>query len=166
MTLETSEGISTKTKILGPIRLVLTDNSNHNHVYNVPGCVYNPDTPLNILGVPALGSLFGDSADTSNMLSADGTNIKYGATKSHFVWYNGKHEQNFLHGSSQMPELFIYVGNGYFNAFCTRVHKILSDKVHYAFSSAYSIQPTPTAQEPSNPHLISYEDGELEEYGP
>ena len=65
-----------------------------------------------------------------------------------------------------MTELFLYVGNRYFNAFCTRVHKMLSDKVYYAFSSAYSIQPTPTAQEPSNPHLISYEDGELEEDGP
>ena len=65
-----------------------------------------------------------------------------------------------------MPELFLYVGNGYFNAFCMPVHKMLSDKVYYAFSSAYSIQPTPTAQEPSNPHLLRYEDGELEEDGP
>ena len=65
-----------------------------------------------------------------------------------------------------MPELFLYVGNVYFNVLCTRKHKMLSDKVHYAFSSAYSIQPTPIAQESSNPHLISYEDGELEEDGP
>ena len=97
------------------------------------------------------------------MLAADGTNINSGATKSHFIWDHGKHERHFLHGSSRMPELFLYVFNGYFNAFCKRVHKLLSDKVYYAFSSAYSIQPTPTAQEPSNPHLISYEDGELEE---
>ena len=62
-----------------------------------------------------------------------------------------------------MPELFLYVGSGYFNAFCTCVNKMLSYKVHYAFSSAYSIQPTPTAQEPSNTHFISYEDVELEE---
>ena len=117
------------------------------------------------MGVPVLGSFFGDSADASNMLVADGTNIKSGANKSNSVWDHGKHEWHFLHGSSQMPGLFIYVGNGYFNAFCTRVHKILSDKVHYAFSSAYSIQPTPIAQEPSNPHLISYEYVELEEDG-
>ena len=43
---------------------------------------------------------------------------------------------------------------------------MLSDKVYYDFLSAYSIQPTPTAQEPSNPHLVSYEDGEQEEDGP
>ena len=152
--METSEGVSTETKLVGPIRLVLTYNSNQNHVYIVPGCVYDPDTPLNILRVPALGSLFGDSADASNMLAADGTNIKSGATKSHFVWDHGKHERNFLHGSNKMPELFLYVDNGYFNAFCTRVHKMLSDKVHYAFSSEYPIQQTPTAQEPSNPHLM------------
>ena len=58
------------------------------------------------------------------------------------------------------------MGNGYFNAFCTRVHKISSDKVHSAFSSAYSIQPTPTAQEPSSSHIIDCEDEELEEDGP
>ena len=128
--METSEGVSTKTKLFGPIRLVLTDNSNQNHVYIVPGCVYDPDTPLDILGVPALGSFFGDSADASDMLAANGTNIKSGATKSHFVWDHGKQEQHFLHGSSQIPELFIFVGNGYFIAFCTFVHKMLSDKVH------------------------------------
>ena len=108
----------------------------------------------------------GDIADARDMIASNGTNIKSGETKSHFVLDHGKHERNFLHGSIQMPELFLYVGNGYFNAFCTRVHKMLSDKVHYSFSSAYSIQPTPTAQKPSNPHLISYEDGELEEDGP
>ena len=47
------------------------------------------------------------------MLAADGTNIKSGATKSHLVWDHGKHERHFLHGSSQMPELFFYVCNGY-----------------------------------------------------
>ena len=161
VTLETAEGVSTETKLVGPIRLFLTDSSNQDHVYIVPGCVYDPYTPLNILVVPALGSFFGDSADASNTLAADGTNINSGATKSHFVWDYGKHKRHFLHGSSQMPELFLYVGNVYFNAFCTRVHKMLSDKVHYTFLSAYSIQPTPTAQELSNPHLISYEDGEL-----
>ena len=157
--METAEGVSTKTKLVGPIRLVLTDHSNQNQVYIVLGCVYHPDTPLNILGVPALGSFFGDSADASDMLASDGTNINSGATKSHFIWDHGKHNRNFLHVSIQIPELFLYVGNGYFKALCTRVHKILSDKVYYAFSSAYSIQPTPTAQEPSNPHIISYEDG-------
>ena len=95
MTLETSKGISTETKLVVPIRLVLTDNSNQNYVYIFPGCVYNPDTPLNILGVPALGSFFGDSGDARYMLAADGTNIKYGATKSHFIWDHGKHERYF-----------------------------------------------------------------------
>ena len=97
-TLETSEGVSTKTKLVGPISLVLTDNSNQNHVYIVPGFFYDPDTPLNILGVPSFGSFFVDSADARDMLSANGTNIKSGATKSHFVWDHGKQEQHFLHG--------------------------------------------------------------------
>ena len=60
-----------------------------------------------------------------------------------------------------MPELFLYVGIGYFNSFCTRVHKVLSDKISYAFSSAYSIQPTPAAQENPSQNLIEYEGGEI-----
>ena len=166
VTLETAKGISTDSKLVGSICLVLTDNSNQNHVYIVPGCVYDPGSLLNIMGLPALVTFFGDSADASNMLASDDTTIKSGATKSHLVWDHGKHERHFLHGSSLMPELFLYVGNGYFSVFCTRVHKMLSDKVHYAFSSAYSIQPTPTAQEFSNPNLISYEDGEMDDDGP
>ena len=75
VTLETAEGVSTETKLVGPIMLVLTDDSNQSNVCIVPGCVYDPDTPLNILVVPALGSFFGDSADASDMLAADGTNI-------------------------------------------------------------------------------------------
>ena len=65
-----------------------------------------------------------------------------------------------------MLELFLYVGNGYFNAFCTRVHKVLSDKISYAFSSAYSIKPTPKAQENPSPNLIEYGDGEIEKDSP
>ena len=129
VTLETAEGGSTRTKLVGSICLVLTDNSNHNHVYIVPGCVYDPGSPLNILGVPALGTFFEDCADTSDMLASDGTIIKSGATRSHFVWDHGKHERHFIHGISQMPELLLYVGNAYFNAFCTCVHNMLSDKV-------------------------------------
>ena len=100
MILETAEGISTETKLVGPIRLVLKDNSNHSYVYIFPGCVYDPDTLLNILGIPALGSFFGDIADVSDVLVPDDTNIKSGATKSNFIWDHGKNERHFLHGSS------------------------------------------------------------------
>ena len=47
-----------------------------------------------------------------------------------------------------MPELHLYVGHGYFNAFCTSIHKLLRDKVHYAFSSAYLIDPSVATTEP------------------
>ena len=58
-----------------------------------------------------------------------------------------------------MPELHIYFGHGYFNAFCTRIHKLLRDKVHYAFSSAYSIDPSAAITEP---HVITAELGDIE----
>ena len=44
---------------------------------------------------------------------------------------------------------YALVGHGYFNEFCTRIHKLLRDKVHYAFSSAYSIEPSSAITEPN-----------------
>ena len=58
-----------------------------------------------------------------------------------------------------MTELHLYVGHGYFNAFCTCIHKLLRDKVHYAFSSAYSIDPSAAITEP---HVIPKELGYIE----
>ena len=59
-----------------------------------------------------------------------------------------------------MPEINIYVGHGYFNAFCTRIHKLLKDKVHYAFSSDYSIEPNAAITEPN---VIPADQGDIEE---
>ena len=62
VTLETAEGTSTKTHLVGSLRLVLTDDCNEHHSYVVPNCVFDPDTPMNIFGIPALGAFFNDSA--------------------------------------------------------------------------------------------------------
>ena len=85
-TLETADRISTKNHLIGIFRLVLTDNKNENYTYDVPGCVFDPAMPTNILGVPALGMFFGDNANTGSTYDEDGTNIKSGATRSHFIW--------------------------------------------------------------------------------
>ena len=56
-----------------------------------------------------------------------------------------------------MLELYLYVGCGYFKAFCTIVHKFLSGKVHFDFSSAYSIDPqTSEITNPYGLHVIPY----------
>ena len=49
VTLETADEVSTKTQLVGICRLVLTENTNINQTYDVPGCVFYPDTPINIL---------------------------------------------------------------------------------------------------------------------
>ena len=91
----------------------------------MPGYVFDPATTINILGVPALGMFFGNNANAGSPYNEDGTTIKLGATRSHFIWDHGKHERHFMHGYSLMPELHLYVGHGYLNAFCTRIHKLL-----------------------------------------
>ena len=102
---------------MGIIRQVLTDDKNEYHTNNIPHCIYTPDSPINILGIPALGKCFNDVANINNPLDDDGTTVKSDATKSHFVWDHGGRERNFMHESSHVPELHFYVGHGYFNAF-------------------------------------------------
>ena len=65
-TLETAEGMSVSTKLVGVLRLLLTYDINKKHIYDIPGCVYDPESPLNILGVPCLGKYFDDGTDIRN----------------------------------------------------------------------------------------------------
>ena len=123
------------------------------------GCVFDPATPISILGVPALGTFFDDNANAGSPYDEDGTTMKSGATRTHFIWDHSKHEQHFMHGSSLMPELHLYVGHGYFNTFCTRIDKLLRDKVHYAFLSAHLIDPSAATTEP---HVIPEKPGDIE----
>ena len=124
---------------------------------------FYPNTPVNILGVTALGTLFGDNSDATDILAEDGTTIKLGSTRSHFICDRFRHERHFMHGSSNMPGRYIYVGHVYFKSFCTRVHKFFFDKLHFAFSSEYSINPqTSDIIHSDGPHIIPYDKGDLD----
>ena len=48
------------------------------------GCVFDPATPINILGVPALGTFFGDNANAGSPYDGDITTRKSGATRTNF----------------------------------------------------------------------------------
>ena len=69
VTPETAEGLNTTTKLVGSMKLILTDDANKHHSYIIPRCVFDPKTPVNILGVPDLGILFGDNADATDPLA-------------------------------------------------------------------------------------------------
>ena len=98
--LETAEGLTTTTKVVGSMKLILTDDSNKHHLYIIPCFVFDPKTPVNILGVPELGKFFGDNADATDPLAEDVTNIKLGSSKLHFIRDNGRNERHFMHVSS------------------------------------------------------------------
>ena len=166
--LETTEGTSASTKLVDIIRLVLTYDKNEHNIYNIPGCIYNPDSPLNILGIPALGKKFNDGANINNPLDNDGTTVKAGAMKSHFVWDHGRRKRHFMHRDSHMLELHLYVGHGYFNTFCMHIHNVVGENFHYAFSSAFSVNPHTKQKDnvPTKPTIISYDHGKLDDEEP
>eukprot|EP00957_Ditylum_brightwellii_P148781 11326828-Ditylum_brightwellii.AAC.1 len=93
----------------------------------------------------------------------DGTTVCSGSTKSNFIWDTGKHEQHFMHGLSKLPELYLYVCTGYFKAHTTRIQKFLGDKVHYAFSSAFSLNPDPQISDPTNLDAMIGPEGDHED---
>ena len=47
-----------------------------------------------------------------------------------------------MHGVSMLPKILLYQGNGYFNAFFTRLQQCYNDGVAFAFSFAFSISPS------------------------
>ena len=59
VTLETAEGLTTKTKFVGTLRLITTCDKNDNHSYDIPNSIYDPDSPINLIGIPFLGDYFG-----------------------------------------------------------------------------------------------------------
>ena len=161
--LKTGEGTSSSTKLVGIICLVLTHNKNEHHTYNIPGCIYDPDSPINIWGISALVKLFNDGANINKPRDNDGTTVKSGATNSHFIWDHCRSEPYFMHGANHIPELHLYVGHGYFNAFYNRIHKLVGYKVYYDFSSTFSIDPHTKQKDnvPTKTAIISYDHGEL-----
>ena len=51
------------------MKLTLPDDANKHHSYIITRCVFDPNTPVNKLGVPALGTLFGDNSDATDPLA-------------------------------------------------------------------------------------------------
>ena len=149
--LVTAEGQSTTTKKVGTIRLVLKDDGGNDWSYDIPNVIFDSDSPYSLLGIPFLGQYFGSNTDDTY---DEGTWIRSASTSSHFVWDHGKHERHFVHGPSNLPELLTNEGNTYFSAFCTRFSTFLNDRVHYAFSSAFTISPDGVHQPPA---IISQE---------
>ena len=126
----TSNGQNTP-KQVGTIRIVLTDDGGTTHQYDIPGALYDPESPFNLLGIPYLSKFFGDQKEM-------GTKITSGAYNSCFIWDHGQHERNFAHGVDCLPALEVNAGESYYTAFCTRLSTFYNDNVRFGFCSASS----------------------------
>ena len=122
------------------MRLILADDSNVDHSYDIPNCIYDPNSPVNIIGIPVLEKYFNDAAKGPDSVAEDdGSTILSSGCCSHFKWDH--HSRHFKHPDSQLPELCLYQGTGYFSAFSSRLQSTYNDNVHFDFSSAYSLDP-------------------------
>jgi hypothetical protein len=137
---ETSHGTACSNYVC-TIQICLTADEGMTMEYHIPGAIYAPDSPFNILGIPFFGSFLGQDNTPYPTQDNNGNYIISSALCSHFIWDHGKHERHFCHDERSLPILFLETGNNYFGAFCTQVTRLYSDLVHYAFSSAYSVIP-------------------------
>jgi hypothetical protein len=117
----------------GTLRLVLEDDTGVQHQYDIPGALYDPESPFNLLGVPFFSKYFGD-AETM------GTKIESGCHRSNFVWDHGKHERHFTHGIDCLPMLQVNTGQSYFKAFCTRVGRFYNDNIKFSLRAQRRVQ--------------------------
>ncbi len=135
VTLENTKGLMVTTKLVGTMCLILVDNGNRHHKYEIPGCVFDPGSLLSILGVPFLCAYFWDGADDEDLYTNNRTNICSGSTKLHVMWNKYKHKYLFMHDATQLPELHLYIGRGYFSPSMTQIEKYFGDKLYYALNS-------------------------------
>ena len=142
VTVNTHSGDDQRVRYVGTFNLELPDDSGYIWKYKIPNCIYDPHTQHNILGVVALCNYFEDAADGSDPKATDGTRATSGGSRTHLVWDHGKHELHFMHRTtSQLPEVVLYRGNSYFQAFFSRVSRVYDDMVRYAFCTNYTVEP-------------------------
>ena len=48
------------------MQIIITNNGNENVSYDVPGCVYDPETPINLIVIPFLRDYFGSNVKIPN----------------------------------------------------------------------------------------------------
>lgn len=104
--LATADGVTELTKNVGTLRLVLRNDAGKDHTNDVPGVVYDPDSPYSLLVIPFLGALFVKRADSSQQFD-DGTWILSRSTSSHFTWNHCKQKRHFQHANTDLPELWL-----------------------------------------------------------
>ena len=100
----TCEGYTVKQRYIDTMRLILTDDFNIDHSYNISKCIYDPNSPVNIVGIPVLDKYFNDAAEGLDYVAEDhGSTILSNGHRSHFKWDHGQHSRDFDHPDSQFP---------------------------------------------------------------
>ena len=86
---------------IGKMSLILRDDANINHPYDIPHCIYYPDSPLNIIGIPVLSAHFNDGVSALDAVAEDDRSTIFSSGRiSHFKWDNGKQHCHFTHHES------------------------------------------------------------------
>jgi hypothetical protein len=151
-TLVTAYGRTTSVKLVGTIRLVLKDDTGKTWSYDISDVVYDPKSPYSLLGIPFLGKYFARNDEVNEF--DEQTWIQSALTSFRLRWDHGKHQWNFKHGNTYLPELLTNKGEIYLTLFCTCISKCVDDKINYAFSLAFTTSPDGIPQ----PHIMPNDD--------
>ena len=126
VSMTTCKGVTVKQRYIGTMCLILTDDANINHQYDIPNCIYDPSSPIDIIGIPVISAHFNDVASALDaVIEDDGSTILSSGCRSHLKWDNGKHHRYFNHPDIQLR---LYQGTNYFSYFCSLIQKFTTTK--------------------------------------
>ena len=87
VSMTTCEGDTAKQRYIGTMQLILIDDSNVDHSYDIPNCIYDPNSPVDIFGITVLEKYFNDASEGPDNVAEDGgSNILSSGFRSHFKW--------------------------------------------------------------------------------
>ena len=119
----------------GTIRINLTDDDGKIHIFILEGCIYHPDSPVNLLSTRRLAEKFLDEDGNPD----EDTRIESRYSTHCLTWCFGQFKKTFPTPVSGLPELIFDEGFQAFQSYCSQVEP-----------SDQSKAPAPTHHESDN----------------
>ena len=117
---------------IGIVKWKWKDDSGNSQEFHIPGVLYCPSSPVNVLSVTEFDSFLGDD---------HGTGIYTKRSHSHFYWSKNTFSWTFPHSSSNLPELPINEGTSSFSWWTNAFLRKVDDSIcHHCYCTSKQLE--------------------------
>ena len=102
---------------VGNINIGWSDNDGKYHSFTLLGVNHVPDSPVNVIGIPALSRILGD-------YNEEGTTITSSGLSSTLSWDRHQFKRKFYHSDASIPEMPVNDGYSNYYKFCNFTDRI------------------------------------------